>query len=422
MAIQVVRPQNRREFMSKLIEPPYDPKEGGVPKPFSEPAKLGQPEQNRAYQITVKGDKEKDFYIGIKDLDEAVFYYFNTVLKLSVVQNNARLNVPVIYGTPENWKSVQNDGYYRDENGKIMAPLLMFKRTSVTQNRNLGYKLDGNLVHNVQTFETAFNKRNIYSNFNVLNSRVPEKKYIVSITPDYVTVTYQCAVWTYFIEQMDKLIEAINFASRSYWGDPNRFQFLSTIDSFEDSVTYAVGENRAVRTNFNLTLNGYLIPDTINKKLANASVYYGVSKIVFDVETADSKESFNARIKKSAPRSGVKSVKLNDSVNNVNYITNINSNFDEALATYLDTNKTVTGAVTSANTVDFMNGWLTAPSPLPATSVNNFTFFVNGQYVEPTSITSFTQNGGVSTLVLDTSALGYSLEANDVVIAAGKFS
>jgi hypothetical protein len=422
MAIQNVRPQNRREFMSKIVGPAYDPKEGEVPVPFSEPAKLGQPETNRAYEMSVKGDREKDFYIGIKDLDEAVFYYFNNVLKLSVVQNNAKVNVPIIYGTPENWKTVQSDGYYRDENQKLMAPLLMFKRRSVAQNRNLGYKLDGNLVHNLQTFETGFNRRNFYSNFNVLNSRTPEKKYVVSITPDYVTVQYECILWTYFVEQMDKLIEALNFASRSYWGDPNRFQFMTTIDSFEDSITYPVGDNRAVKTNFSMTLNGYLIPDTVNKKLANANVYYGVSSVVFGLETADSKESFNAQVKKPAARSGVKSVKLNDSVNNVNYITNNYADFDPAIVTYLNTNKSVVGTVVNSSTVTFANGWLTAPGTIPATSAANFTFFVNGQYVESTSVSSFTQSGGVSTLIVNVASLGFSLEANDVVMAVGKFS
>ena len=418
MANQVVRPRNRKEFMSKLTGPAYLSEEGGPQKPFSEPTKLGQPEINRAYQTSVKGDKEKDFYIGIKDIDEAVMYYFKDVLRLSVVQNNTRVNVPVIYGTPENWKTIQSDGYYRDENGKIMAPLLMFKRNNITQNRNLGYKLDGNLIHNVQMFETAFNRRNYYSNFNILNSRVPEKKYVVSMTPDYVTVTYECIMWTYFVEQMDKLIEAVNFASRSYWGDPNRFQFMSSIESFEDSISYEVGENRAVKSAFNLTINGYLIPDSINKKLANASVYYGVSKIVFDMETADSKESFNAAVKKPAPRSGVKSVKLNDSVNNVN-ITNTYADFDPLVVTYLNTNKSVTGVVQNSSTVTFANLWLTAPASMPATNVSNFTFFINGQYVEPTSITSFTDG---STLVLNTTALGFTLEANDIVLAIGKFA
>jgi hypothetical protein len=312
------------------------------------------------------------------------------------------------------------DGYYRDQNEKLMAPLLMFKRSSVTQNRNLGYKLDGNQVYNVQLFKKAFTQRNIYSNFNALNNRVPETKYVVSATPDYVTVEYECIVWTYFVEQMDKLIEALNFASRSYWGDPNRFLFYSSIESFDDSITYDIGDNRAVRTNFNITLNGYLIPDSLNKKLATPGNAYGISRVIFGLETSSGTEEFQARIKKGKS-GGSKSVLLNDSVNIVNNITN-NTGTDVAAITYLNTNKTVTGVFVSANTVTFPSGFLDAPASLPATSVNNFTFFVNGQYVEASSITSFTNNTTSSTLVLNTAALQYELEASDVIIGVGKFN
>jgi len=420
MAIQVVRPENRKEFMSKLIGPAYAPNEGTVQKPFSESTKLGQPENNRAYEISERKDGDKDFTIGIKDVDEALMYYFNNHLKLSVVQNNSKLTVPVIYGTPENWKSVQRDGYYRDQYEKLMAPLLMFKRSSISQNRNLGYKLDGNQVYNVQLFKKAFTQRNIYSNFNILNSRSPETKYVVSATPDYITVEYECIVWTYFVEQMDKLIESLNFASRSYWGDPNRFLFYSSIESFQDSITYDIGDNRAVRTNFTITLNGYLIPDTLNKKLATPSNAYGISKVIFGLETSTGTEEFSARVKKG--KSGAtKSVLLNDSVNIVNNITN-NTGTDVAALAYLNTNKTVTGTFVSVNTVTFPNGFLDAPTGLPATSVTNFTFFVNGQYVEPTSIVSFTNNTTSTTLVLNTTALQYELEASDVIIAVGKFN
>ena len=92
---QVVRPENRREFMNKLVVP-YDQQVGNPNSVFSEETKLGQPENNRAKQISVKGDTDKDFYIGLKDLTEAVDYYFNNVLRLSVVQNNNRIQIPVI--------------------------------------------------------------------------------------------------------------------------------------------------------------------------------------------------------------------------------------------------------------------------------------------------------------------------------------
>jgi hypothetical protein len=281
---QIVRPQNRREFMDRLVVP-QDPQYGNPNLIFSEPFKPGQPEFNRAYETSFEPTGDKKFSIGLKDIDEAVMWYFNNVLKLEVYQNNGTILVPVIYGDPEKWKSVQRDGYYRDGAARIMPPLLMFKRTSVVQNRTLGNKLDGNRAFNVQLFEKPFSKRNIYDNFNVLRNQLPQKEYVVVVTPDYVTVNYKCIVWTNFVEQMDKLIEAINFSSNSYWGDPSAFQFLTKMETFSDIQTYEQGEDRLVRTDFDMTLNGYLIPDSLNAYLAQlTSKTYNLCKIVFNTE------------------------------------------------------------------------------------------------------------------------------------------
>jgi len=283
--MQEVRPQNRIEFMDKLVHP-YS-KEYGNPNIIpSEPFKPGQPEFNRAFEVSMNGETAKKFSIGIKDIDEAIMFYFENVLKLSVYQNNNQVAVPIIYGSPEKWKSVQSDGYYRDGAAKIMSPLIMFKRKSIQQNRQLGNKLDGNKAQNVQLFKKAYSRRNVYDDFHVLQNQKLEDEYIVTVTPDYVTLSYDCIIWTNFMEQMDKLIEAINFASNSYWGDVSRFQFLTKIDSFEDSLAYETGEDRLVRTNFSLNLNGYLIPDSINAYLAQlSSKTYNLCKIVFNVET-----------------------------------------------------------------------------------------------------------------------------------------
>lgn len=282
--IQQVRPQTRREFMDKLYVP-TDPQYGNPNITFSEPFKPGQPEFNRAYETKFTELDNKKFSIGIKDIDEAIQYYFDNVLKLSVYQNNGTILVPVIYGTPEKWKSIQRDGYYRDGAAKIMSPLVMFKRETVTQNRTLGNKVDGNAAHNVQLFEKAFSRKNIYDNFHILQAQKPQKEFVVVVTPDYVTVTYKCVLWTNFVEQMDKLIEALNFASNSYWGDPSRFQFLAKMETFNDLQTYEQGEDRLVRTDFELTLNGYLIPDSLNAYLAQlSSRTYNLCKIVFNTE------------------------------------------------------------------------------------------------------------------------------------------
>ena len=80
------------------------------------------------------------------------------------------------------------------------------------------------------------------------------------------------------------------------------------------------------------------------------------------------------------------------------------------------------GTYVSQTTCTFPKGWAVAPSPIPANSASNFNFFINGMYVEPVAIVSFTDNTTYSTLVLDTQILGYSIEASDTIIAIGKFA
>lgn len=421
---QGTRPKTRREFMSSINEP-YSNTNGNANLVYTEPKKAGMPELNRAYQIASDNPEDKDVYIGIKDIDEAVMYYFKNVLKLYVIQNNSRVEVPVIYGTPENWKSFQVDGYYRDKEGRIMAPLLVFRRQSITQNRGLGNKLDGNLIHNVQLFEKKYSKRSFYSNFNVVNNRAPEKEYAVTMTPDYVTVEYTCVVWTYFMEQMDKLIESLNFASRAYWGDPNRFLFYSSIETFTDSTTYQQGEDRAVRTNFNITLNGYLIPDSVNKKLANANKYYGLSRIIFGLEASNSKlETYEVAAKPKSTKkqlgTTVAADSMNTSITNV-YAATLGSQTSE----YLNINVTKKATSVSAPNIAIFSGASFAQPPegsgLPATSISNFTFFINGQYV-PNSLIILSQVSGNVQAQFNTTELGYSLESDDEVIGIGKWS
>lgn len=412
------RPENRREFMNKLVVP-TDPTIGNPNQVYSETVRPGQPEFNRAYEISQKKDTDINVAIGIKDIDEAVLYYFQNVIKPSVTQNNIRRDVPVIYGAPERWKSVQADGYYKDFQGKIQVPLIMFKRDSIDRNRELGNKLDGNKVSNLVVVQKGFNRRNAYDNFAILTNRVPEKEYIVAFPPDYITVTYSCIIFTDFVEQMDKLVEAINFASDSYWGDPSKYQFRAKIDSYSTQTALEFGTDRAIKSTFNIVLNGYIIPDSINREIASVNRVYATSQVLFGFEVAGTMEEFNATVNKPA-RQSVGAIAAADSINvTVNQTT---VNISPQSLVYINTNANLTGTVTATDTVTFAAGWLTAPTGLPTTSIDNFTFFCNGQFIEKTAIVSFTQANSVSTLVVNNAALGFTLSSSDEVVAIGKFN
>jgi len=214
-------------------------------------------------------DKIKDISIGIQDHDEAIAYYFNNVIKPSIIKNDERIAVPLVYGNPERWKSVQRDGYYRDKEGKIQTPLIMFKRDSIEKRRDLGNKMDANNPRLYQTFQVKYSQRNQYDNFSVLQGRIPQKQFHNVIIPDYVRLKYSFIIWTDYVAQNNKIVEAINYASDAYWGDPERFKFMARIDTFANSVEVAQGSNRNVKTSFGLDLQGYIVPDAMSAQLAS---------------------------------------------------------------------------------------------------------------------------------------------------------
>lgn len=288
-------PKSQKEISNNQINPYIFPETGqtlGNPntpldyKQFTDKNQSGL-DFNRSEKLSLKGDKVKKFSIGLQDIDESIMYYFDNVIRPFVYQNTDRIPVPVIYGSPEKWKSAQKDGYYKDKNGAIMSPLIMFKRDTIDKNRSLTNKLDANHPHVYTTHKSVYNKKNAYSNFNVLNNRIPTEQFIVNVVPDYVTLTYSCIVQTYYFDQLNKILEAINYASDAYWGDPERFKFKASIDSYSTAVEVSDNTNRIVRGSFSIKLFGYIVPDNIQKELTAIKKYNSKSKIVIGVESVD---------------------------------------------------------------------------------------------------------------------------------------
>ena len=268
-------PKTQREISISQQEP-YT-QEGPGFSPTGNPNFANNP--GRSGQISFKGDTTKPFSIGIQDIDEAVFYYFQNVIKPYVIQNGARIEVPIIYGSPEKWKSFQKDGYYRDAQGRIMMPLIMFKKENIEKVRTVANKLDANNPHNISIQKKKYSPQNAYSNFDVLNNVVPEQTAYAVVVPDYVTVTYACAVNTYYMDQLNKIIEAIEYASDSYWGDPSRFQFRAMIDSFTLKTELADKAERVVSSTFSIKLHGHIIPDIPQKDLTSLKKLPGINKV-----------------------------------------------------------------------------------------------------------------------------------------------
>ena len=380
---------------------------------------------SKATQRSVRNDNKGDFSIGIKDIDESIVFYFNNVIKPSVIQNGLRKNVPVIYGNQERWSAVQKDGYYRDRNGKIQAPLIMFKRESLEKNRSLGNKIDAENPQNYYVFERKYTNKNHYDRLSVLTSRTKTKEYQGVVIPDYVTLTYSCVIFTDYIEQNNKLIESINYASDSYWGDPDKFKFRAMIDNYTTTTDVAQGTDRVTKTAFTITLNGYIIPESINAQLQGNRKFYSKSTLKFGIETAGDLETLTARA--STPEAEAKSRFFDQGSYGALSGTATGGgggggDLTQEIKDYLSLNNTAiaTMIVVNSSTAIFPSvNIVTAPSGFNL-GQDEFYTYINNTYI-PNTQRTVSNDGNDIKVVFNTADIAYPLHADDEIVLVGKF-
>jgi hypothetical protein len=216
---------------------------------------------NRAEQLP-RADVESRRGISLYDVDSAIFNYMNDIVVPKLKVDNAEINVPVIYGNAERWKSAQVDGVYRDKRGKIQLPLIMFKRTTVARNESV--PVLNRFVH-YPSFQ-KYSKKNVYDKFSILNNFQPRKEVYDVTMPDYVDISYEVMIWTNFTEHMNTIVESFKWAADEYWGDKDKFKFKVEIDSFDKVMEMTDNSERIVRTEFTMLAKAYLIPERFDNE------------------------------------------------------------------------------------------------------------------------------------------------------------
>lgn len=407
------RPKTEAEILNSQIDPYID----NTSKPSIQDYKRGD-------DNSLRGEEIKNISVGLEDIDSAILYYFEEVIKPYVITEGSKNNIPVIFADAERWKTAQKDAVYRDKEGKVMLPIITVKRDNLERNRSLTTKLDGNKVNIYQNYEKRYNKKNQYDNFSVLTNRAPVREFYNVVVPDYYTLTYSCNIYVSFYEDLNKIIEAIGFRSDAYWGEPGKFLFKARIDNFPITNEITEGADRRFLSTFTLVMNGYLTPNNIDKFLAsNAFKYRSKTQVIFTLE-ASGQNVEQVSFSTGTTPSVAKTSYIPEGVN----VTNINqiNALDTLTIAYLNASKTIKGddSLVTPNTVTFLNTTILQPpatSQLPATSVNDFKFFVNGVFVDATNIISFVQSGANTVLTVNTTTLGYTFDSVDEIIAVGKF-
>ena len=240
---------------------------------------------NRGYLYTRKDDDIKNPSVTLMDIDSAILFYFEKIIKPSVEDNGENVKVPIMYSSPERWKAIQRDGFMRDKKRQVITPVITYRRTSIERDETVPQdKLDANDPHLFYTFEKKFSHLNRYDNFSTQIGLLPQREYYNVTFPDYVTLSYDFIIWTTYIEQMNKIVEKIVYSDGAYWGDPDKLRFRTQVDSFTDATEISDVE-RLVRTNFTVTLRGYLLPEGNFEHRATTQKFISPKKVIFGTET-----------------------------------------------------------------------------------------------------------------------------------------
>ena len=239
---------------------------------------------NRAREYKRTDDTVKNVSVGLMDMDSAIMYYFENVIKPTVIDNEETVKVPVMYASPERWFAIQKSGFLRDAKRQLILPAIVFRRTGFARDDAITIdKLDANDPKLHYTFERKYSDKNRYDNFSVQQGIFPQKEYYNVAVPDYVTLSYDFIIWTHYIEHMNKIAEKVNWSDGSYWGEPGKMKFRTRIDNFTDATEVSDRE-RVVKTEFSITLHGYLLPEAFND-LVTTQKYLTPKRLVIKSET-----------------------------------------------------------------------------------------------------------------------------------------
>ena len=362
-----------------------------------------RPDLNRANEIkSEKGDVKKS--VGLFDIDYAMMTYLEDTALPKLDYNGKSVSIPVIYGNSERWVGARRQGVYRDNKGKIQLPLMMIRRTSIAKdetmpmlNRHVSYPTI-----------TKYSKNNRYDRFTALGGNTQPKYELFNIVmPEYVEVNYECMVWTDYTEQLNSVIEQLNFAS-TYWGDKDKFKFRTQVSDYNVINEVGEGTQRINRVEFTLNVKAYLLPEKFDGELTTKKSI-STRKVVISTEVD---VTANGRLE--------------------GLLTTPSPYYDNKdLIDFLSINNSKAQNPVSNNTITFTGiKLIEAPAQLQSVisaglTVNSLTYdikvYING--VRYYQTTHFTCTGTSNTLIINfiSANLGFNVTSTDEIIITGKF-
>lgn len=219
----------------------------------------------RTTQIRRDKDRVRNVGITLYDIDFAVKSFIDQTIQLRVEDNGETIKVPTIYANAEKWASIQRNGHLKDKKGKTLVPLITFRRSGVNMKSELRRNKVASTNQIAYIMQPKYNRRSPYDKWSTLYGNQDKRpfEYFVTPIPDYVDVTYDFIVWCEYQNQLNYLVEQFVYYTGQSFGEKNFFKFSTNVDSFTMEDNNTTGQDRLVRSNFQITVHGYLLPKSV---------------------------------------------------------------------------------------------------------------------------------------------------------------
>jgi hypothetical protein len=175
-------------------------------------------------------DKVRSFGVTLYDIDFAVKSFIDKKIQLKVEDNGEYIDVPTVSAHAEKWASIQKDGFLKDKKGKTLAPLITFRRSGVSIKSEMRRNKVANEYHMAYVMRQKYSNVMPYDKFSNLYQKNKSNEFFLTPIPDYVDITYDFIIWCEYV-------------------------------TIEDSN--ATGQDRLVRSSFQLLVHGYLLPKEV---------------------------------------------------------------------------------------------------------------------------------------------------------------
>jgi hypothetical protein len=212
--------------------------------------------------------------------------------------------------------------------------------------------------------------------------------------------------WTDFTEQLNEVIESLNYAS-TYWGDKDKFKFRTTIADYNVINEVGEGTQRINRVEFTLNVKAYLLPEKYDgEDTTKKSISLKRLVVSTEVDMTSGSNRLEGFLTTPSP--------YYDNKDLIDFLSLNNSKIETGAMTTIFSN------IKLIKAPDQLSGVITAGLSVSGNSYD-IKVYINGvRYYQGTHFTATVSSNSL-TIVFNSVGLGFTVTSGDDVSITGKF-